>query len=190
MNITDKLLGVSVDAQTTERHYAAHRVDYDADNGLRALFLEESDGVDTQTLDDYLDAGRIDDRSEPVTSSDGTTSENRFALVEDNLTRDALTAELDALDVPYEITDVSVSEKERLIIEREGARNEREIKQALATRGTLLDRTLIKDSSKEPIARAIVELESSDAELSAAFGEMYHVMSGETPQETLDRLAE
>jgi hypothetical protein len=146
--------------------------------------------VDTQTLSDYLGAGRIDDRSTTVTNSDGTTSEDRFALVEDDLTRDALTRELDTLGVSYQVSDVSVSQKERLIIEREGARNQNEIEDALEHKATLLDRELVEDSSKQPIAQAIKQLESTDSDLASALGEVYHVVTGETPQETLDRLAQ
>jgi len=203
MNISDKLLGVSVDAQTTERHYASYKIDYDSQDDLQTLLLEDktSDStnstsdttdiapVDTQTLSDYLDAGRIDDRSATVTNSDGTTSEDRFALVEDSATRDALTTELDALSISYQVSDVSVSQKERLIIEREGARNQNEIENALKHKATLLDRELIEDSSKQPIAQAIKQLESTDPDLAGALGEVYHVVTGETPQEAIDRLA-
>jgi hypothetical protein len=204
MNISDKLLGVSVDAQTTERHYASYKIDYDSQDDLQTLLLEDetSDStnstsdttdiapVDTQTLSDYLGAGRIDDRTTTVTNSDGTTSEDRFALVEDSATRDALTTELDALSISYQVSDVSVSQKERLIIEREGARNQNEIEDALKHKATLLDRALIEDSSKQPIADAIKQLESTDPDLAGALGEVYHVVTGETPQETLDRLAQ
>lgn len=195
MNISDKLLGVSVDAQTTERHYASYKIDYDSQDDLQTLLLEDetsdttdSAPVDTQTLSDYLGAGRIDDRTTTVTNSDGTTSDDRFALVEDDITRDALTTELDALSISYQVSDVSVSQKERLIIEREGARNQNEIEDALKHKATLLDRELIEDSSKQPIAQAIKQLESTDADLAGALGEVYHVVTGETPQETIDRL--
>jgi hypothetical protein len=210
MHISDKLLGVSVDAQTTERHYASYKIDYDSQDNLQTLLLEDEGSdttdstdstdetsdttevapVDTQTLSDYLGAGRIDDRSTTVTNNDGTTSEDRFALVEDSVTRDALTRELDALGISYQVSDVSVSQKERLIIEREGARNQNEIEDALKHKATLLDRELIEDSSKQPIAEAIKQLESTDPDLAGALGEVYHVVTGETPQETLDRLAE
>jgi transcriptional regulator of NAD metabolism len=193
MQTSKKLLGVSVDAQTTERHYASYKVDYDSQDDLQTLLLEDStevEPVDTQTLSDYLDAGRIDDRTTTVTNSDGTTSEDRFALVEDGVTRDALKTELDALSISYQVSDVSVSQKERLIIEREGARNQNEIEDTLQNKATLLDRDLIEDSSRKPIAKAIKQLESTDAELASALGEVYHIMTGETPQETLDRLAQ
>lgn len=197
MHISDKLLGVSVDAQTTERHYASYKVDYDSQDDLQTLLLEnetsdttDSAPVDTQTLSDYLGAGRIDDRTTTVTNSDGTTSDDRFALVEDSATRDALTTELDALSISYQVSDVSVSQKERLIIEREGARNKNEIENALKHKATLLDRELIEDSSKQPIAQAIKQLESTDPDLAGALGEVYHVVTGETPQETIDRLAQ
>lgn len=196
MHISDKLLGVSVDAQTTERHYASYKIDYDSQDDLQTLLLEDetsdstdSAPVDTQTLSDYLGAGRIDDRNTTVTNSDGTTSEDRFALVEDSATRDALTSELDRLGISYQVSDVSVSQKERLIIEREGARNQNEIEDALKHKATLLDRELIEDSSKQPIAQAIKQLESTDPDLAGALGEVYHVVTGETPQETIDRLA-
>jgi len=208
-NHEDTILGVVVSNGQTVRTYTSHKVEYDSAESLTELLtvsgeVEQEDGTLAEvavpleesetTLEEYIGHGSLKDKDgasgEYTDASGAPNSYTRRLLVENDKTLDAVTAELDSIGVPYSAEDVSPTPKEKHVIEREGARNEQEIEAALATRGTLLDRALIKDSSKGPIAQAIVELESSDAELSAAFGEMYHVMSGETPQETLDRLAE
>lgn len=186
-NHEDTILGVTVSNGQTERTYTSHKVEYDSDKSLADL-LEVEDPLET-----YLGEGQVQDKEGAdgsYTDADGNeVSYNSRVLVEDAATRDAVVAELDSLDVPNTTSEFSISAKKRHVIEREGARNTREIEEALSAKAELLDRNLVKDDTKEPIAQAIKAMEADDPELAGALDNVFEVMTGETSDELLTRLS-
>lgn len=204
-NYEDTILGVSVSNGQTTRTYTSHKVEYDSTESLTDLLESEreqtetnEDGeevvTDTLTLQEYVGQGSLKDKEGAdgtYTDVDGNeVSYNRRVLVEDAATKDAVVAELDSLDVPNETSDVSISAKERHVIEREGAQNAREIEKALLLKAELLDRELVEDDTKEPIAQAIKGIKSNDPELGGALDNVFEVMTGETSDELLTRLSQ
>jgi hypothetical protein len=103
--------------------------------------------------------------------------------VEDATTRDEVQSDLDAENVTYTTEDVAPTTEEKLLIEREGARTIDEIDEALQVKGGMLDRKLISQKTKDNAATAIQNI--SDADTQTALAELYEVLTGETPSETL-----
>jgi len=203
----DKLLGVAVTDGQTVRTYTSHKVEYDSAESLTELLtvakaVEQEDGTLAEvavpleesetTLEEYIGYGSLKDKDgasgEYTDASGAPNSYTRRLLVEDDETLDAVTAELDALGVPYSAEDVSPTPKERHVIEREGARTAQEIEKALGQKAELLDRELVTDETKVPIAQALDSMKETDPELAGALDNVFEVMTGETSQELLDRL--
>jgi len=206
-NHEDTILGVVVSNGETTRTYTSHKVEYDSTESLTELLtvaeeVEQEGGTLTEvdmpleesetTLEEYIGHGSLKDKDgasgEYTDESGAPNSYTRRLLVEDGKTLDAVTAELDALGVPYSAEDVSPTPKERHVIEREGARNAQEIEKALGQKAELLDRELVTDETKVPIAEAIDSMKGTDPELAGALDNVFEVMTGETSQELLDRL--
>ena len=92
-------------------------------------------------------------------------------------------SDLDAENITYTTEDVAPTTEEKLLIEREDAQTIDEIHEALQVKGGMLDRKLVTSDSKQSIASNIRNLPAGDEK--DALAELYHIMTGETPSETL-----
>ena len=207
MNHEDTLLGVAVSNNQTERTYTKYTIEYDLDKPMAEFLtieetIEQNDGTESTvettlaesdtTLSEYVDGAPIQDKvgaETTYTDADGTEQAyTRRVLVADETTRDIIEGELSTADVPYETRDVAPTPKQRYLIEREGARNADEVMEAIEAKGTLLDRALVTDETKVPIATAISGMQDSDPELAEALDNVFEVMTGETVAELLERV--
>lgn len=189
MNYEDVLLNVAVSNSTTDRTYTKYAIEYDSDEPLSELLTD-----DATTLSAYVDDALIRDKvgaESTYTDSGGTEQAfTRRVLVSDTEARDAIEGECSTREIPYETRDIAPTAKQRYLIERANARNTTEVEDAIEAKGTLLDRDLVTDDTKAPIAEAINQMGSNDPELAGALDNVFEVMTGETSDELLERIAD
>jgi hypothetical protein len=182
--MTRKILGVTIDANETNRQWAGYEIDYDDERDFLELAQENGDLMEDEDLTNFTDSTVRDENGSVLVQYEGTDADgNRIGS---NLS--TVTGVFDDLGIEYTTTDVYPSDKERHVIKRENARTEREATNALEKRGEMLDRLLVEDGTRKTVAEAILQIESSDKELGNALDEIYEVITGEKSQETLDRL--
>jgi len=158
MSHSDKHLGTTVSDGQTTLHWSAYKISYDTS----AIDLDvETDGYYTEY--------------------------DTHTLVSDETTRDAIQSLLDEEGVSYETTEHAPTDEEKYIVKREGATTDAEIDTVLKYKSKLLDRALLKDESRVPIAEAIQTIKSDDPTLGSALDNVYEVMSGEKANETIER---
>lgn len=198
----NKILSTAVSNGQTERTYAEYEVAYDSSDDLAEIITvieEDEDGNASElpiaqaetTLTEWLDAAlaQSDETNRTYQESDGTTvTFKRVVLVGSETSRDKVEAELADAGIHYESGPTDLTEKEKQIIEREGANNSKEALEVLQKRGTLLDRELVNDETKAPIAQAIQQMKSQDPELAGALDNVFEVMTGETSKEVSERM--
>jgi len=207
MTYSDKLLGTTIDAGQTNRQYSQYKIEHtgptleevvtvtketkqELEDGTTELVTEKVPLADSeQTLTDYF-TGAIQtdtDATETYTDSSGASVQyDNRVRVEDATTRDEVVAELDAESVDYDSFEFALSDKEKHIIEREDP-DGTNLEQVLNQKSELIDRELVTDETKEPIASTLLSLESQDPELAQALSNVFEVMTGETPAEFDER---
>jgi hypothetical protein len=176
---SDLILSVTQSDGNTTRTYSAYRIDYDS-----SLTLAEVADVDD--LDGHY-SGQVKPVSQTAIDRGYHTPKDnykRLVLVEDATTRDEVQNDLDAEGVAYTTEDVSPTTQEKTIIEREEASNINEIEQALTQQNDLVERRLVSQATKDNAATAIQNV--SDADAQTALEQLYEVLTGETPSETLN----
>jgi len=180
----DILLGVTISDGTTTRTYSAYRIDYDDSRDLAEIAGVDT-GIDADGIQTHY-SGQVKAVSQTAIDRGYHTPKSGYqqiVLVEDATTRDEVQSDLDAENITYTTEDVAPTTEEKLLIEREDAQTIDEIHEALQVKGGMLDRKLVTSDSKQSIASNIRNLPAGDEK--DALAELYHIMTGETPSETL-----
>lgn len=116
----DKLLGVAKNGRSTERTYSEYRIDYDSTDAVIDL-LEEGEEF----------TGTIKNPPAGYPGHEAKPTYQRKVLVEDETTRDEVTAELEEAGIDYEIEGVAPTTEEKKAFEQWGAMNSLDGKKAL-----------------------------------------------------------
>jgi hypothetical protein len=187
MTHADKILGLQISDGQTDRQYSTHKIEHRGDSLETYLDL-----ADDETLgDQFSDAIQLDqETSETYTDADGIEQSYPHRVRVGSATvRDAVVAELTDAGVDHVVAEYALTDTQKYVLEREGVTNDDAVNLALEKRAGLLDRALVDDQTREPIADAIQQIQSQDADLGTALANVYEILTGETPTETVDRLS-
>lgn len=198
---SDKTLGTTISDGVMTHEYSTHKVEYDSEDSLEDLItvtVENEDGVmvevslakSEQTLTEYLGHAINQDLNAGETyTADGTEQPySRRVIVGSQEARNAVTNELDNLGITNDSFTFALSDKEKHIIERESATNDAQVNHVLHDKRDILDRSLVEDETRLPIAEAILTTIDNDPGLGNALDNIFEVVTGETAQETVNRL--
>jgi hypothetical protein len=183
----DKILRLTIDAGEISRQYSTHKIEHRGDALDSYLNISDS-GV---LADQFSDPIQIDqETSETFTDADGVEQPYPHRVrVGSAAVRDAVVSELTDAGVDHIVSAYALTEMQKYVLERGGVTNDDAVNRALEKRIGLLDRALVDDQTREPIATAIQQIQSQDADLGTALTNVYEVLTGETPTETTDRLS-
>lgn len=186
--MTDKILGTTIDAGETNRQYSEYKVEHTGDP-LDQLLTVEEDGEQVtleeseQTLNEYFNAPvRADtDTTEEYTvvQDDGTETTERYdhrVRVADAATRDAVLGEL--TDVKHDSFEYALTAKQRVLIERDGETNAREIERVLSKKNELFDRNLVEQDDIRQISSQFDKLATENPYTAKTFNTVAHILTG------------
>jgi len=126
----DKLLGVAYSGRTKNYTYSAYRVDYDSAESIVDLGTVVDESGENEIPPEFSGATKNPPAGYP--GHEAKTNYQRKVLVEDETTRDEVTAVLDGAEVEYSVEDVAPTAAERQAINQYDTDNSLEGRAALS----------------------------------------------------------